>query len=311
VPWLNPLDAADATFQELETNCSLAFVASALLVAIRALRYFIPEDGDSEAFPNVFLAPKPRQPGYPPTLGEIKNSFPLPGRYHFRFKSPLVPGSDRDRGSMAVWLDCADDAQAVPTWKSGIVAKVTRIGLEDEDDDDDDADFAPSPAPSSQAVPGSAPSRPHHQHSQSNGSTPSLDIFDGPTPSIHNQHSLSAPPSTGSLLDGHAPVTASGVKDSLLDMSAPVFSGNSTSPAHADFFGMTATESVSPPSRNPVPPMQAPQQAPMSGGYASQQQRQTQYGMPSSQQQRPPSNQAFNSFSQQSGPFGDLGTPWK
>jgi hypothetical protein len=281
------------------------------------LRYFIPEDGDSEVFPNVFLAPKPRQPGYPPTLGEIKNAFPLPGRYHFRFKSPLVPGSDRDKGSMAVWLDCADDTQAVPTWKSNIVAKVTRIGLED-DDDDDDVDFAPSsataPNPGTATI---ASSRSHHEHVQSNGSVPSIDILDGPSPSVQTQHSMSAPPSTGSLFDGHSSATSSGVKDSLLDMSAPVFSGHSTSPAHADFFGMTAAESVAPNPRNPVPPMQSQQQAPISGGYPSQQQRQAQYGMPSQQQQPPPqqhrhpSNQAFNTFSQRQGPFGDLGTPWK
>jgi hypothetical protein len=211
---------------------------------------------------------------------------------------------------MAVWLDCADDAQAVPTWKSGIVAKVTRIGLED-DEDDDDADFPPPSNPASGDVPGSAPSRPHHQHSQSNGSTPSLDIFDGPSATIQNQHSMSAPPSTGSLLDGHGPVSASGVKDSLLDMSTPAFSGHTASPAHTDFFGMTATESVSPTSTNPLPAMQPVQQAPMSGGYASQQQRPTQYGMSSSQQQRQPNNQAFSSYGQQNGPFGDLGTPWK
>jgi hypothetical protein len=56
------------------------------------------------------------------------------------------------------------------------------------------------------------------------------------------------------------------------------------------------------------------QQAPMSGGYQPQQQRPQQYGIPSQppqQQMRQPQNSAFNSFSQQNGPFGDLGTPWK
>jgi len=89
-------------------------------------RYFIPEDGDTEANPNVFLAPKPSRPGYPPTLEQIKSSFPLPGRYHFRFKTTLIPGVDK---GPAVWMDCVDDTQPVAVYKNSIIAKVTRISL--------------------------------------------------------------------------------------------------------------------------------------------------------------------------------------
>ena len=104
-------------------------------------RYFVPEDGDSEAHPNVFLAPKAAHPGAPPTLGQIRGAFPLPGSYHFRFKSPLVPGADRDKSSMAVWMDCTDDRQPVATWRGTIIAKVTRISADDGYDSDEEFDM--------------------------------------------------------------------------------------------------------------------------------------------------------------------------
>lgn len=97
----------------------------------------MPEDGDNEDTPNVFLAPKPSRPGYPPLLRQVKGSFPLPGSYHFRFKSPLVPGTDRDKCAVAVWMDCVDDSEPVPVWQNSIIAKVTRISLSDNEDNKD------------------------------------------------------------------------------------------------------------------------------------------------------------------------------
>jgi len=296
------------------------------------VRYFIPEDGDSELQPNMFLAPKSRQQGYPPTLGQVKSSFPLPGRYHFRFKSPLIPGSDRDKDAMAVWMDCVDDHAHVPTWKASVIAKVTRIGIEDDDDDeeedDDDSDFVrsttPNPASSmnSSSVPNSAAS-------------PSLDIFD----SAPRVHSTPAAPSSNhqaspNLLDGHHP-SASGsstgamnggggggggggvgtknVGEPLLDMGFQ----QAPSPVHHDFFGMTTTTTPSAMNSHsmggPSPPVSGnfrpPPAAPMSGGYNNNNHNAQQYGRPPQQQQQTPN--AFNQFSQQNGPFGDLGTPWK
>jgi len=92
-------------------------------------RYFVPEDGDTEQYPNVYLAPKNPYVGRPPTLGQIKASFPLPGEYHFRFKAPLVPGSDHSPNAVSVWMDCIDVDQPVNVWRNGIVAKVTRISM--------------------------------------------------------------------------------------------------------------------------------------------------------------------------------------
>lgn len=277
--------------------------------------------------PNVFLAPKSRQQGYPPTLGQVKSSFPLPGRYHFRFKSPLIPGSDRDKDAMAVWMDCVDDRAHVPTWKASVIAKVTRIGIEDDDDDDeeddDDSDFVRSTAsnPASSVNSTSVPAP---------AASPSLDIFD----SAPRVHSTPAAPSSNhqaspNLLDGHHPSASGGggsgamngggtknVGEPLLDMGFQQASSSQASPAHHDFFGMTTTPSAmnSHSMGGPSPPVSGnfrpPPAAPMSGGYNNPNNHNAQqYGRPPQQQQQTPN--AFNQFSQQNGPFGDLGTPWK
>jgi len=292
------------------------------------IRYFLPEDGDEEAYPNVFLAPKPRQPGAPPTLGQVRNAFPLPGTYHFRFKSPLYPGGDRDKGAMAVWMDVTKENAVVPTWKNTIVAKVSRTGVEDDDDDDDDADFgrhepvqvrAPAPAPvAPQPTPARAPVS-HQNSMHSNASSDHLDIFES--------SAGSAPPSTGApnLLDGHghghghiqghhapapAPYPSSSVASggsTLLDMDSGYGQPQAQAPAaHNDFLGMTApAQQMHPPQaqqngyRQGVAPAPNSYGAPVGQGAAR----------PPPQQQQ--GNNAFNSFSNQQGPFGGLGTPWK
>ena len=263
----------------------------------RTCSYFVPEDGDTEDYPNVFLAPKPRQQGFPPTLAQVKSAFPLPGRYHFRFKSPLVPGGDREKGSMPVWMDCVDDRQAVPSWRGTIVAKVTRLAAEEEDeDDDDDADFhrpAPTPAPAptpvpQQRAPPPAPPAP--------APAPSLDIFGGPSPISHQ-----SAPNSGNIFDQHPPAPAPAAHNSgdlLGDMhSHTSYGGSGSQPvAHNDFLGMTSP--------------------PTSGGLTPQQQQQMYGGA-----RGPPRHSgSFDSFGGGStggnsnsagGPFGGLGTPWK
>ena len=271
--------------------------------------YFIPEDGDLEAQPNVFLAPKPRQQGYPVTLGQIKQAFPLPGRYHFRFKSPVVPGTDREKGALAVWMDCTDDSQPVMTWRSQIIAKVTRIGVEEDDDDDDDEDFRrPSPqasVPPQQQQQMRTPPIPQAQQQQTQqqqrapaptpvapAKQPSFDLFDaGPA---------TTPAVTADLLGGHhqptPPATTSG---SLLDMNFQQPSSSQSHHAHSDFFGMTS---------GPSPPV--------SGNQVNN------FGQQQQQQQRPPQQQqpmnnnnrsgSFDSFGSNShgGAFSGLGNPW-
>jgi DIX domain len=279
-------------------------------------RYFIPEDGDVEIQPNVFLAPKPRQPGYPPTLGEIKQAFPLPGRYHFRFKAPLMAGSDRDKGSMAVWMDCTNDRQPVPVWQSQIIAKLTRIGVEEDDDDDDDDDDFRRSTPTATSAPQQqhqAPPPPQQQqpppqmqHTPVTAAAPaaaSFDLFDGPThapaPASHG-YSMEGSGSMGGLFDSHvsaAPVSSGG-SASLFDLNyqQPAVS---SSAVHSDFLGMTSA---------PSPPVSGNY-----GGYGMQQPPQPpQQQRPPQQQQQLRSNGSFDSFGKSGGgAFGDLGTPWK
>ena len=261
-------------------------------------RYFVPEDGDSETHPNVFLAPKAAHPGAPPTLGQVKGAFPLPGRYHFRFKSPLVPGADRDKSSMAVWMDCTDDRQPVATWRGTIIAKVTRISADDGYDTDEEFDMhrnqaaaaAPAAAPAA-AAPAPAPA-----------ADPSLDLFDSPATA---PAPAAAAASSGDLLGVHsaappAPAAASGGAGSLLDMTGPPSGGHHqsapSSAHHNDFMGMTA-------SAPPAQQQQQQQQAPMQGQPMRQ-------NMPPPQQQHQQAYRTQGSFGSQQqgggGTFGDL-----
>jgi hypothetical protein len=170
--------------------------------------YFVPEDGDIESEPNVFLAPKPRHPGAPPAFGQVRDSFPLPGQYHFRFKSALIPGSDRDKSAMPVWMDFAEERQPVPTWMGSIVAKVTRINMDDDDDDDDDDDFPSHVPASSAAAPTPVPvpqqqRAPSHSHASSVGSSVGSidDLFGTPAPASSVPAAPSTADTAGSLLD--------------------------------------------------------------------------------------------------------------
>ena len=301
--------------------------------------YFVPEDGDIESEPNVFLAPKPRHPGTPPAFGQVRDSFPLPGQYHFRFKSALIPGSDRDKGAMPVWMDFAEERQPVPTWMGSIVAKVTRINMEDDDDDDeDDDDHFPSHAPTATSAtaaptPPPAPQQqraPSHSHASSIGSSVGSvdDLFGTPAPAS----SLPAAPSTadtaGSLLDfndGGAPAPAPSHHHHHHQQQQQQQPAQSA--AHNDFFGMTA------PVPTPTPPAGV-QSAPTSGGYpgnpnmyssqppmgqqqqqqyAHQQQQQQQQAQQRQQHQQQQQQQQYpyGQSQQNQGAFGGLGTPWK
>lgn len=308
------------------------------------IRYFIPEDGDTETHPNVFLAPKPARPGLPPKLGDIKGAFPLPGRYHFRFKSPLIPGGDREKTSLAVWMDCTDDNETVGVWRNTIVAKVTRIGIED-DDDDDDEEFEHHHHHATVSAP--APPAPPQAPAPQPG--PDMDIFGDTAPSAPSSTPSSMPgsthSSTGDLLGGDepppppAPAAKKGDAENLLHLSfspghaqsAAAAVAASASSAHSDFMGMTSPAPPTASAQQQAPPPSPPQQqhppqggyrpqAPHSGGapHLHQQQQQRQQaprsgGTPHMQQRAPPGRttsggNAFDNFGkkQNPGPFGDL-----
>lgn len=52
----------------------------------RLPRYFIPADGDDPSHPNVFQLPSGLVGTGSVRCGDVERHFPLPGRFHFRFK---------------------------------------------------------------------------------------------------------------------------------------------------------------------------------------------------------------------------------
>ncbi len=83
--------------------------------------YHIPSDRDDVEHPNAFAIEKPTNEI---TLKDIKNLFPLPGEYHFRFKVKMEGGS--------FWLDSKEDDSPVPAWSPRrIITKVLRLSWSD------------------------------------------------------------------------------------------------------------------------------------------------------------------------------------
>lgn len=248
------------------------------------IRYFVPEDGDLETEPNVFLAPKSRHPNSPPSFGQIRDAFPLPGQYHFRFKSALVPGTDRDKSAMAVWMDVVEERQPVPTWRGSIVVKVSRVSMEDDEDDDDEDFHRPTAAAPVAATTTPAP-KPQPSHGSSVGSVGSIDDLFG----------------TATTTTTPTPAPASG-GGSLLDFN----DHHAPAAAHNDFLGMTA--------HPPVPAASGIQSAPTSGGYHGNPNvyAQQQHMHMQQQQQQHMRQQQYGGYGQQQQPqggggaFGDL-----
>ena len=82
------------------------------------VRYFVPEDRDSEEKPNAFVIYKPIDEL---RLKDIKEYFPLPGDYHFRFKFEL------SKPKKSVWLDFNKEESKLPTIDGKILIKVSRL----------------------------------------------------------------------------------------------------------------------------------------------------------------------------------------
>eukprot|EP00555_Chaetoceros_dichaeta_P010771 CAMPEP_0198264120 /NCGR_PEP_ID=MMETSP1447-20131203/14896_1 /TAXON_ID=420782 /ORGANISM="Chaetoceros dichaeta, Strain CCMP1751" /LENGTH=296 /DNA_ID=CAMNT_0043952969 /DNA_START=103 /DNA_END=993 /DNA_ORIENTATION=+ len=293
------------------------------------IKYFVPEDGDTEEHPNIFMLPKSTQSGSSPRLGDVRDNFPMPGKYHFRFKSPLIPGTDREKGAVAVWMDCVQDDQHVAVWKNSIFAKVTRISMDDDDDDDEDnfdnghqPTYAPHNVTNGHAAPRQVPvRRPVAQQRQQPAVTqmapPSvaedklLDVFDDPTPTRRTTAAPPAVTNSMNLLDhpslteptnhghGHGHVQGHGhgnSEGSLLNMDHDTYQKTDSA---SDFLGMTATAPAPaahvPVAQQAIPP--ARQSNPTSPTFMNQPQGQNMNG------------NAFSAYPPQNGPFGGL--EWK
>lgn len=78
--------------------------------------YVIPEDDDDFEHPNVFAVHKGVKQL---TIRDVVDAFPLPGTYHFRFKTNFM--------KTFVWEDGVDLDSVVPTYKGGVSLKVSRL----------------------------------------------------------------------------------------------------------------------------------------------------------------------------------------
>lgn len=78
--------------------------------------YHVPQDGDTDQYPNCFMLRKPRKSV---TVSDIHDNFPLPGQYYFRFKQAL--------GKSFVWIDVPDISDTAPAVGGEIRMKVARL----------------------------------------------------------------------------------------------------------------------------------------------------------------------------------------
>ena len=269
--------------------------------------------------------PKSQNSGFSPRLREVKDNFPMPGIYHFRFKAPLIPGSDREKNAVSVWMDCVDDDQHVGVWRNTIVAKVTRINMEEDDDDfgvrrkqhqqpQQQQHRVPTAQTSNQrstSQTSRTKSQSAYRHNSAGAEPPAA-----PTPVVAASDNLlglddatrpthttpsSAPTSNGSLLD-----VGNHGEGSLLDMNGPTSYSNNVqdTTSHDDFLGMMSTPMST---TTPAAPVPAPVPTPVRVNPAP-----SSYGM-----SRPANghtagakpNKAFETFANKSGPFGGL--EWK
>eukprot|EP00446_Apocalathium_sp_SHHI-4_P016382 CAMPEP_0177196122 /NCGR_PEP_ID=MMETSP0367-20130122/23877_1 /TAXON_ID=447022 ORGANISM="Scrippsiella hangoei-like, Strain SHHI-4" /NCGR_SAMPLE_ID=MMETSP0367 /ASSEMBLY_ACC=CAM_ASM_000362 /LENGTH=446 /DNA_ID=CAMNT_0018644193 /DNA_START=130 /DNA_END=1471 /DNA_ORIENTATION=- len=127
-----PSFEADSTFRQLAAPLGGGLPESPILV-----RYEVQNGDDSDREGAVFPLP-PAASGI--TLGHLRSHFPVPGRFHFRFKAPSPDGSF---GGM-VWADLMADVDSVPIFRGEICLKALSIP--------DDADPMPVLQPISNGV---------------------------------------------------------------------------------------------------------------------------------------------------------------
>jgi len=221
-----------------------------------------------------------------------------------------VPETDRDKHAVAVWMDCVEDSQPVPVWQNSIVAKVTRLGL----DDDGFVESAPAAAAASRG------------RTDSNVSATSVHSSNHPVaPDIHTQSthdsllgSFDDPPvpapavttsarsSSGNLLDvdNHLPsAPASG--NSLLDMDVGGYGrsgANTPTTAHDELLNM----SVPMPSSQPQQQQPLQQQAPMQNQFGMQYPAPGHHQQQQQQRMQPVTNGNKTSFNNSLNPLDNL-----
>jgi len=258
------------------------------------VKYFIPEDGDDSQHPNIFII---SDNGGSPTLQQIKSSFPLPGKFHFRFL--------REVERMKVWMDITDDIAPVPVQNGAVFVKITRINSSEA------SYVAAPPAQSVTRTSGTANSgikpEPIRSHpasaSTQRGDSDKLLSFADEEPSIPIKQSV-VPPSSSAAFDG----------DDLLGMSSAPLTGNLSSPpskpvSSGDLFGL---DTLQPMPTSAMGAAGGQTMNPMSGSFNSMPSMggavPRPMGMPMQPQMAPrPGYDPFGSINTMGAPFGDRG----
>ena len=80
--------------------------------------YHLPGDADDSGFPNAFPIAKGKNEI---RLRDVREKFPLPGQYHFRFKLKW------NESGASVWMDVTNEDSFVPVFEDKIVCKVLRV----------------------------------------------------------------------------------------------------------------------------------------------------------------------------------------
>jgi hypothetical protein len=85
--------------------------------------YHLPSDRDDPEHPNAYQINKSVEDI---TLQDVRDNFPLPGKYHFRFKVRLGDSNN------SYWLDVNDDTKIVPAFgPRRVIVKALRLSWED------------------------------------------------------------------------------------------------------------------------------------------------------------------------------------
>lgn len=92
------------------------------MASITQVYYFVPEDAESGKQFNCFIV---RRPAESITLAQIREDFPLPGDYHFRFQYAYQSSNCK------IWLDLPSENSFVPQIDQEIRIKATRLSWVD------------------------------------------------------------------------------------------------------------------------------------------------------------------------------------
>jgi hypothetical protein len=95
------------------------------------VQYFIPEDREEQEKPNAFIVYKEINSL---KIQDIKDNFPIPGDYHFRFKFKFQGKN--------IWIDFNNPDQVLPQFEGKIIMKVTRISWYSESEKSNENNFA-------------------------------------------------------------------------------------------------------------------------------------------------------------------------